>query len=147
VGVGTFTATITVDTPNGGSTTIPVLMRKNTRDVDENASVQYILLIDPAADPENQVVRQTAQTASGSTYSFTFNNVPSGDYIVVSGSDINNDGYICRAGEACGFNPNVITVNNSDVLNLSFPTEFGSVSTDVFPDGLAVNRRLTDVHR
>ena len=29
----------------------------------------------------------------------------SGDYIVISGTDLNNDGFICDAAEACGAYP------------------------------------------
>ncbi len=35
-------------------------------------------------------------------YHFSFNDVAHDTYIITAGSDFNNDGFICDAGESCG---------------------------------------------
>ena len=53
------------------------------------------------------VERQDSSVASAGQYSFSIDQVNPAVYILVSGSDIDNDGFICGAGEACGYWPNV----------------------------------------
>ena len=48
-----------------------------------------------------------ASDASSGQYSFAIDQVNPAVYILVTGSDLDNDGYICGAGEACGYWPNV----------------------------------------
>ena len=43
--------------------------------------------------------------ADGSSVAYQFDGVPSGEYIVISGTDLNNDGFICDPAEACGAYP------------------------------------------
>jgi len=42
---------------------------------------------------------------SGVSVGFEFATLPSSDYYIAAGSDMNNDGYICDAGEVCGWYP------------------------------------------
>ncbi len=53
------------------------------------------------------VERLDFSDASSGQYSFAIDQVDPAVYILVTGSDIDNDGYICGAGEACGYWPNV----------------------------------------
>lgn len=122
---GTFSGTITVDTTSGGSATIPVVMRKAVTELDDDASVQYILLVNAST---NNVVQQTTETSSNGSYSFSFSGVPNGTYILVSGSDVNNDSFVCWTGEACGIYPFYISVTDSDSTGLTFATQFESIS-------------------
>jgi serine protease len=63
---------------------------------------QYILLIDADTDA---VIQQWEGNAVDGNYSFAFNDVPfsSGQSVhIIAGTDQNNDGFICDAGESCG---------------------------------------------
>ena len=51
--------------------------------------------------------------ADGSSVPYQFDAVPAGEYIVLSGTDLNNDGFICDPAEACGAYP----VESSPVPN------------------------------
>ncbi|MBT7375780.1 MAG: S8 family serine peptidase [Porticoccaceae bacterium] len=53
------------------------------------------------------VERQDSSVASSGQYSFAIDEVDPAVYILVTGSDTDNDGYICGPGEACGYWPNV----------------------------------------
>ena len=58
--------------------------------------------------------------ASDGLYDYEFTNVPPGEYLLVSGSDNDNDLFICDAGESCGAYPDLasaqsIVVGSSDV--------------------------------
>ena len=67
-----------------------------------DAGMQYILLVDAATD---EVLAQVEVLADGSSVAYQFDGVPAGEYIVISGTDLNNDGFICDPAEACGAYP------------------------------------------
>jgi len=126
----TYTAEITV-TSSVNTVTIPVIMQKVSIASFDDAGVQYILLYDPALPPTSAVIAQAAVTATNGTYSFNFTNVAAGDYQIYSGSDLDNDGFICSVGESCGFYPNsspdqLTFAVSTDVLNADFVTGFNS---------------------
>jgi len=119
---GTYTATITITT-NANSATIPVILQVGDPNVKGDAGLHYILLVNPETW---ESVQQAQVNAANGRYDFRFNNVRAGNYIVVAGSDINNDNFICDIGEACGAylvvrNPSPITVNGNMTL-----AEFGT---------------------
>jgi serine protease len=98
LGIGTYTTTITI-TSSANTITLPVIMQVSSAATSGDAGYQYILLIDPlTGDPIDQV----ETSAANGRYPYSFTNVPSGTYLIVSGSDSNNDLYICDAGESCG---------------------------------------------
>ena len=43
--------------------------------------------------------------ADGTSVPYRFEGVASGEYLLLSGTDLNNDGFICDPGEACGAYP------------------------------------------
>ena len=67
-----------------------------------SAGMQYILLIDAVTD---ESIDQVEVQADGSSTPYQFDLVPAGEYIVLSGTDLNNDGFICDPAEACGAYP------------------------------------------
>ncbi|PAV25068.1 hypothetical protein CF392_12855 [Tamilnaduibacter salinus] len=71
----------------------------NARD----AGRHYVLLV--SADGERETVAQQVVTASGGSYAFAFDDVEPGEYFLVAGSDVDNDGNICDNGEACAEYP------------------------------------------
>ncbi|MCG7198991.1 S8 family serine peptidase [Marinobacter pelagius] len=82
-----------------------------------NAGRHFVLLVDPVPEGDifTTVSQATVEVVNGQ-YQFSFrpddgvaprflSEVPPGDYFLVAGSDIDNDGLICHAGEACAEYP------------------------------------------
>lgn len=107
-------------TPDGGSPNtlkIPVIGQRITDQQARDAGRHFVLLVEP--DPDGGLfttVAQTAARAENGQYRFEFipddgqapelqNEVPPGNYLLVAGTDLDNDGVICHAGEACAEYP------------------------------------------
>ncbi len=87
---------------NGGTARVNVIMEVVAVSGQPSAGMQYILLIDAATD---EVVAQMEVQADGTSVPYRFDGVASGEYILLSGTDLNNDGSICDPAEACGAYP------------------------------------------
>ena len=98
LGDGTYSATITI-TSSANTVSVPVVMQVSSTALFANTGFQYISLIDPVTG--NTVDGVAASVVNG-RYSYSFTQVPVGTYRIFSGSDSNNDGFICDAGESCG---------------------------------------------
>ncbi len=109
---GTFTTAITI-TSNINTVKVPVILQKGDSNVTGDAGVHYVLLIDPKT---LDTVQDTSVTVNDGFYNFIFNNIPRGTYIITAGSDFNNDGFICDAGEACGA---FTTLDSPTSINIS----------------------------
>lgn len=91
-----------------------------------NAGVQFILVLDPDTF---DIISNTNISVDDGSYEFVLGNdvtgqIAAGTYLLVSGSDPDNDGFICDIAEACGFFrsidlPEEIAVN-SNLTNLDF---------------------------
>ncbi|MEM7364053.1 MAG: hypothetical protein AAF525_08500, partial [Pseudomonadota bacterium] len=106
-----------------------------------NAGVQFILVLDPI---DFSIISNTDVIVQDGTYEFQLGDdttglIPPGSYLLVSGSDPDNDGFICEIAEACGFYrsidlPEEIAVN-ADLTDLDFnvtyllPVEQNSVQS------------------
>jgi serine protease len=65
----------------------------------------YVLVLN-ADDPARTIVAQEAvSTPSGGTYSYTVAVPGTAAVSLIAGSDLDNNGVICSAGEACGGYP------------------------------------------
>lgn len=96
---------------------IPVIGQRVTDQQARDAGRHFILLVDPESKGNlYTTVAQTSAVAKSGQYQFSFlpddgveprmlNEVPPGKYILVAGSDLDNDGLICHAGEACAEYP------------------------------------------
>jgi len=125
---GTFTATITITTNSTltPQVTLPVILQVGDSRITGNAGLHYILLIDPES---LETIEEARAVASQGRYQFEFNNIAPGDYIIVAGSDINNDHYICDLGEACGAyltvaRPTTVHFSGRPAHNIDFNTGF-----------------------
>ena len=101
LGSGTYTAAITI-VSDANTITVPVIQQVGGQTSDLDAGYQYVLLIDAATA---DVVAQWDGAPQSGIYNFRFDNVTfaSGQrYVIYAGTDLNNDGLICDAGEACG---------------------------------------------
>lgn len=113
---GTYTAKVSF-TSNGGDAAVQVIMGVPSANISltADAGYQYVLLVDPAT---GKTVETVSVPVSNGTYAYRFDLVRKGKYQVVAGTDMNNDGYICETGEACGAYttldlPSIISVDGS----------------------------------
>ncbi len=90
-----------------------------------NAGFHYVLLMDP--DTFDPIAQYEAAAVDG-VYRFAFSHVPAGSYVLLAGSDADNDFFICSPGEACGAYPTLgsqATLEiTSDRTDLDFVTGF-----------------------
>lgn len=129
---GTYTATIHV-TSSANMVDIPVVMQVSTATISADAGFLYTLLLDPAT---RQTLGQVQGSPVNGRYPYSFDKLVPGSYQVISGSDLNNDGYVCDPGESCGAyltaaNPTTITLNADLVLPdfiTSYPAGFAPQS-------------------
>jgi serine protease len=83
----------------------------------------YILLYDPESQSSTINTRGT-RDASGDI-NFSLVGVPAGTYLVYAGTDVDNDGFICQAGEGCGIWPSIgqavpVKVNGENINGIDF---------------------------
>ena len=99
---GNYEGSITVRTESLQDLVIPVLLRVAPSElaVDTVGRI-YVLLVD--ADGETVATRGV--DPENGVYSYRFDEVAAGEYHIVAGTDMNDDGFICDAGEACGSFP------------------------------------------
>lgn len=130
LGTGSYTATITI-TSSANTITVPVIMQVNSVAASGDAGYQYILLIDPLT---SDAIDQVETSAVNGRYPYSFTNVPSGSYLIFSGSDSDNDSYICDAGESCGAyltidQPSEVNVNSNQTLSDFTTGYYAGIST------------------
>jgi serine protease len=121
---------------------IPVIGQRITDQQARDAGRHFVLLVEP--DPvtnEFITVGQAVATADQGRYQFEFvpddgqepqflNEIPPGDYILVAGTDLDNDGLICHSGEACAEYPvsglrQIVSVQeNQPVTGLTMTTSY-----------------------
>ncbi len=111
---GGYRATITVMS-TANTVTVPVIMEVGSVGAAADAGYHYVLLIDPATSATRY---QVAVGVSDGSYPFTFNDVTAGEYRLIAGTDSDNDGLLCDAGEACGAYP-TLDVSKSATLTVS----------------------------
>lgn len=143
---GTYTGKITL-VSSANTVTVNVIMQKLAVSTSANAGRHYILLV----DPQLNTVDAVAANAVNGQYAFSFSNIAAGSYFLFAGSDTNNDGFICDAGEACGGfptldQPQTITLGPS-VSGRDFATGYvitiGGQSTGVAAPGRPLKRNAT----
>jgi len=111
-----------------------------TTSIESNAARHYVLLVNPV---DSSTIEQTALNVSNGSYNYTFSNIAAGEYQIVAGSDLDNDGFICDAGEACGGYPTInqlttITVN-ADNSSLGFTSGFPIAALNTASQANAAN--------
>ena len=122
-----YATTISLATDTAGTVEVPVTMQvQTTGTIAYDAGFQYILLIDPGT---SNTIYQLTAASTGGVYRFSFTNITPQNYYVVSGTDSDNNGYICGPGEACGGYPTLdqlapVTVNNDTITGIDFVTGF-----------------------
>ena len=122
---GIYTVSIVFDSDANDVVVSVIAVAGNLADlVPPGAGHHFVLLIDPET---LETVDQLESDPESGSYAFRFEEVDEGDYLVVAGTDSDNDGFVCDAGEACGAFPTTesieaLTLNRS--RNLDFVTGF-----------------------
>jgi serine protease len=121
---GTYSATITFNTTEN-TLNVPVSMQIISTDPNSNAGYQYIVLLDPDTKEPQYT---TGAVAQNGRYSYQFDNVAAGSYLLIAGTDMDNDQFLGDSGEAYGEylskeEPVIINVN-SDLTQLDFSSGF-----------------------
>jgi serine protease len=123
-----YSETITVQLDNGDQLQIPLTIQVASTTLDSaDSGFLFLLLLD--ADSYDFVDQVNIDIVDG-VYEYRFNNIPFGEYVLIGGSDIDNDFIICGVGESCGNYP----INgqpfrilvDSDLDNLNFLTSMES---------------------
>ena len=125
--VGTHRAVLTL-VSSVNSVTVPVILQIADGSVSDDAGDQFVLLIDSET---NKVVDEQAGSFVDGELAFSFANVSFTNgrrYSIFSGSDMNNDDFICDAGESCGaylvLDSPVEITQDSQLTGLSFFSGF-----------------------
>jgi len=149
---GTYTANITI-VSSVNTVTVPVIqqVREQNTNTSTNAGYQYILLIN--ADTDTPLMQWEGSAQNGN-YNFQFDNVDFSagqNYFIITGTDQNNDGIICDAGEACGayitqVQPKTIGVSDNHT-GLDFTTGFSIGLQNQSQSTSDTLTRGTDIHR
>jgi serine protease len=90
---------------------------------------------------------EATETSMGENYGFAIPAITPGSYIVVAGTDRDNNGFICEEEDACGIYPDLITVTsgqNTPAINFTvanFVTSPAGIQTTLADlSGVDVNR-------
>jgi serine protease len=119
---------------SAGTKRATVLVQVTAATLPPDGGRQYVVLLVPAT--RAAAGPQSAVDVSGTSTAYRVDDVAAGSYLVVAGTDMNNDGSICDDGEACGAypvepEPAVVTVGSGDVAGIDFTTAFRTnVSAD-----------------
>ena len=99
---GIYEGNIRVQTESLEDLIIPVLLRVAAPElaVDTVGRI-YVLLL----DVDGETIAAQGLDPEDGIYSYRFDEVAAGEYRIAAGTDMNNDGSICDAGEACGSYP------------------------------------------
>ena len=124
---GTYSGTLSL-VSSSNTVNVPVVMNVGNV-VPPDAGFQIALLVDSASSEVVAVDAMPFPLFDG-VYPYAFpnvigakdDNVLVGRYLIVAGTDNDNDGFICDAGEACGAYP---------VLDLLSSTSFGETTFDL----------------
>lgn len=113
-----------------------------------DAGRHYVILVSPESTAT--LYQQAAEAVDG-RYAFAFSDVAPGEYLLFAGTDFDNDGIICDAGEACGAFPTLTTPRHiaveEDIAGLDFSSgirvQLGGKQPEQAPfsrDGLILRR-------
>lgn len=122
---GSYSTNITIRS-SLGENLLAVNIRISANVFSANSGTLFALLGD--TETGDTILQERLVTPTNGSYALTFGSVPAGEYQLFIGSDMDNDGFICDAGEACGAYP---TLNLSENIPVTADTQVGiNVSFD-----------------
>ena len=90
-----------------------------------NAGLIHVLLLNAENLTQTACARLLPEAGA---YDAVFENVPSGDYLVVAGSDVDDNGFICDAFETCGANPSLQNIALVSQGSVSFELRYANAT-------------------
>jgi serine protease len=126
VPAGIYTGVLLFDS-SANDVELPVVMQSGSAvSPQPDAGHHFVLLLDAGS---RETVKAVAVNASGGRYRYRFDAIERGEYLIVAGSDADNDLRICDPGEACGayatLDEPLGVVVESNRSGLDFVTSFG----------------------
>ena len=125
---GSFVGTVHAETNTDVTAKVSISLKVTGLEArgDEDAGLKYVQLRDASG---YDLVQQTAINAEDGRYVYRFEDVAPGEYVVIAGTDNDNDGFICDAGEACGAYPTLdrierFTVGAGETVRRDFTTGY-----------------------
>lgn len=101
---GVYQTTLTLNYLNGSTpVSVDIQIRMQVGASSTTTDTIFVLLLDPATFE----TRYQTSTASGSSFAFAFSGVAAGDYLLVAGTDRDNDDFLGDAGELFGAWPDL----------------------------------------
>lgn len=118
---GYYQGRVTFTTYTQGTLLLEVNMQVGNLAGAGQLTQMYVLLVDPVSQDTIKEVISVA--TSPNQLNYAFKDVPIGDYILMAGSDIDVDYFICQSGEVCGAYPSlalrqVISVKGVDLTGV-----------------------------
>ncbi|MBL8729947.1 MAG: S8 family serine peptidase [Planctomycetes bacterium] len=142
---GVFQTVVTLNFLDGATpVTIDIAIRFQVGASTVSTDTVFVLLVDPIT----LATRFQADTAAGANFRFSFAGVPVGDYILVAGTDRDDDDLLGDAGELFGAWPNldaplILTLTGGENLaSLDFGLQELATVQSVAAAGAATYRRL-----
>ena len=129
LGDGLYLGSITFNFDSANTISVSVAMTIGAVESEGQPAPIYALVVNSTT---NEVVKEVLAIDNGDgTASYSAQNIPAGFYVVIAGSDIDNDLVICQVGEACGAYPSLgapfdVEVNGSDISELNFNADIVS---------------------
>ena len=126
---GSHSSSIVINSNAGSSSIQVILLQRDPGSADSgDAGLLYILLVNAQS---GEVEQETSVYVNGGEYTYSFSEVPPGDYQIYAGGDADNDFFICDAGEACGAWPVLdsqaaIIQLRQDLSNMDFSITFST---------------------
>jgi len=122
---GAYTAVVTFQASSGTVVLVSVTVQVSPKDTTYNAGYHYVQLRE--VDDFGLITELEVTASSDGYYHYAFNNVPPGNYLIIAGSDRNNNYVLGDGGEAFGAYPNMdqlveIKVTDIHINNLDFTT-------------------------
>ena len=96
-----------------GQSLLTVNVRVSATNFAANSGTLFAILGDPSTG--DTLFQENLIAPVDGSYSLNFSSIPAGEYQLFIGSDMDNDNFICDAGEACGAYPTLNLTENLQV--------------------------------
>ena len=128
------TATFTPTDPDTNAVSISVTLQVPGSNPEADAGLFYVIAVNDDGSSEGSAA---VVAASNGEYRWTLNDLPAGSYRIVAGSDMDDDSFLCDAGESCGAFRTldaaeripVDPATTPEISGIDFVTEFRAVIT------------------
>ncbi|WP_372996278.1 S8 family serine peptidase [Marinobacter sp.] len=106
---------------------VPVSIDLTELPDERDAGRHYVLLV--STDESRETIEQRVVTARDGSYGFSFDDIEPGEYFLVAGTDMDNNGFICESGEACAEYPvnglpEKIVIGEERITGVTLSTSF-----------------------